>query len=191
MNWAAEKARIAIALDAHDTICYLADARVNSLLGRHEIAIGRPEEAVRLNPSSSMTHYGLGFVLEYVVHSEDAIPHIERAVSLGPRGIFLPGYLGFGSAMLFSLERFDEALDWARRGCNNVNPKPPNFTLMAACLVLFDWQEEAKAVVEDMQVRFNFRSIRDINRFLKRSNMFGRTAAESLIETLRQAGLPE
>ena len=138
-----------------------------------------------------MTHYGLGFVLECVVHSEDAIPHIERAVSLGPRDIFLPGYLGFGSAMLFSLERFDEALDWARRGCNNVNPKPPNFTLMAACLVLFDWQEEAKAVVEDMQARSNFRSIRDVDGFLKRSNLFGRTAAERLIETLRQAGLPE
>ena len=56
LNWVAEKARIAIALDAHDTICHLADARVNSLIGRHEIAIGRAEEVVRLNASSSMTH---------------------------------------------------------------------------------------------------------------------------------------
>lgn len=93
--------------------------------------------------------------------------------------------------MLFSMERFDEALDWARRGCNNVNPRPPNFALMAACLVLLDRQEEAKAVVEDMRARSNFRSIRDVDGFLKRSNMFGRTAAERLIETLRQAGLPE
>jgi adenylate cyclase len=191
LDLAAEKARTGIALDAHDPICQLADGRVNSFLGRHEIAIGRAEEAARLNPSSSMTYHGLGFVLARAGRCEEGIIHEERAVELGPRDIFLPGYLGFGSIMLFDLKRYEEALDWSRRGCNSVNPRPPNFAIVVACLILLNQNNEVAAAVAEMKTRSNLNSIHKLSEQLTRALPL---RAETLIrfsDALRQAGVPE
>ncbi|MBL6598773.1 MAG: hypothetical protein ISP41_07755 [Alphaproteobacteria bacterium] len=191
IDLAVEKSRHSVALDPHDPICHLADARVNSHLGRHEIAISRAEEGVRLNPSSSMTHHSLGFVLGRAGRPEEAFPHIEQAVRLGPRDIFLPGYLGFGAAMLFLLERYEEAAAWGQRSINNVNPRPPNFAFLVASLTLLDRPREANAVVADMRARSGFKTIRDVEVFLDRNPVVNERAGTLITDALRKAGLPE
>jgi adenylate cyclase len=191
LDLAAEKARTGVALDVHDPVCHLADGRVNSFLRRHEIAIGRAEEAVRLNPSSSMTHHALGFVLARAGRSEEGIIHEERAVELGPRDIFLPGYLGFGACMLFDLKRYEEALNWGRRGCNSVNPRPPNFAFVVACLVLLNRNSEVAAAVVEMQTRSSLNSIQKLGEQLTRALPLRAETLLEFSEALRQAGVPE
>jgi adenylate cyclase len=191
LDLAAEKARAGIALDAQDPVCHLADGRVNSFLGRHEIAIGRAKEAVRLNPSSSMTHHALGFVLARAGRSEEGIIHEERAVALGPRDIFLPGYLGFGAYMLFDLKRYEEALDWGRRGCNSVNTRPPNFACVVACLVLLNRNNEIAAALAEMKSRSSLYSIHEIGEQVTRSLPLRAETSTRFVEALRQAGVPE
>jgi adenylate cyclase len=191
LNLAAEKARIGIALDAYDPICHLADARANSFLGRHDIAIGRAEEAVGLNPSASMTHHALGFVLARAGRAGDGIPHFEQAIQLGPRDIFLPGYLGFGSFMLFDLERYEDALNWARRGCNSVNPRPTTFAVVVACLVQLNRDEDVAAAFGDMTARSSIKSVQTLEELLKRIAPFQAETVARFVDALRKAGLPE
>lgn len=57
------------------------------LFGRQqaELAVGEAEQAVRLNPSSSMGRHILGCALDFAGRQEEALPHLESVFELDPR----------------------------------------------------------------------------------------------------------
>jgi len=147
LNPAREKAYKAITLDPRDPICLWNDGRVQSLFGRHDVAISKVEEAIALNPSDAMSHHYLGVVLCTAGRANEAIPHFDQAMRLSPRDIFLPGMRTYRAFALFDLERYDEAFDWVQRARLSPHPRPLTFALMTAVLSKLGRQEEARAAL--------------------------------------------
>ncbi|MCH7778827.1 MAG: tetratricopeptide repeat protein [Gemmatimonadetes bacterium] len=157
------------------------------MLGQHDMAISKVEEAIGLNPNDAMSHYFLGSVLRRAGRAKEAIPHIDHAMRLSPRDIFLTGMLTDRAFVLFDLERYEEALEWARRARLSPNPRTMTFALFAAVLSKLGQQDEARAAVNDLSTHAPGMSCTKY-----RENLFGTPKVmERFADALREAGLPE
>jgi tetratricopeptide (TPR) repeat protein len=76
--------------------------------GRIQEAIGRFEQALRINPDSLDAHNNLGFALLQVGKSQDAIRHFQQALRINPDDPEAPCMLGL---LLFQLGRSSEAIE--------------------------------------------------------------------------------
>ncbi len=187
LNQAREKAYKAITLDPRDPLCLRNDARVHSMLGHHDVAISKGEEAIALNPNDAMSHHFLGAFLCSAGRAKEAIPHIDHAMRLSPRDIFLTGMLTHRAFVLFDLERYEEAFKWVRRASLSPNPRSMTFALLTAVLTKLGRQEEARAALKDLLAHAPGMSCAKY-----RENPFGAPEVmERFADALREAGLPE
>ena len=192
LDEAAEKARAALALDDRDHNCLLVSARVHSLIGLHETAIAHARDAVSLNPSSPMCHYALGFVLGRAGNNDEALTHFESAVRLGPRDIFLPGYLQAGALIYFEIERYEEALEWARRASVSSNPRPTTLHIAIAALMKLGRREEASGTLSNLLSNAGrYKTLGSFSEALHRVWPAATQRNKELVDALREAGLPE
>jgi len=186
LNRALEKAYTAITLDPRDATGLCHAGEVHSMLGQHEMAILKLEEAIALNPADAMARYFLGGVLRRAGRAEEAIPHIDHAMRLSPRDIWLTGMLTDRAFVLFDLERYEEAFDWAQRARLSPHPRTMTFAVFAAVLAKLGRQDEARAAVNDLLAhapRLSYTKYRE--------NLFGTPKVmERLAGALREAGLP-
>ncbi len=157
------------------------------MLGQHDAAISKVEEAVGLNPNDAVSRYFLGSVLCRAARAEEAIPHIDHAMRLSPRDIFITGMLTHRAFALFDLERYEEALEWSRRARLSPNPRSMTFALLAVVLTKLGRKEEARAAVKDLLAHAPAMSCAKY-----RENLFGPPEVmERFVDALREAGLPE
>jgi tetratricopeptide (TPR) repeat protein len=183
-----EKAHKGIALDPRDPVCLLADGRVNTHLGQHDLAISQIKEAIALNPNYAMAHYALGFVLRAAGRAEETLSHVDRAMRLSPHDAFLAGFQGWRAMTLFDLKRYEEAVEWAHRASRNPNPRIWTFAVLAAALTKLGRVEEARDALDELfarQPRFSLGFVRKALSFLKVESI------EPFVEALREAGVPE
>jgi adenylate cyclase len=188
MTQAREKSHKAITLDPHDSVNLWCDGRVHSTLGHHDVAISKVKEAVALNPNDAFAHYVLGVVLYSAGRAEEAIPHIDNGMRLSPRDIFLTGMLFHRALVLFDLERYEEALEWARRASLSPNPRSLTFALLTAVLVKLERKEEAKSALKDLLAMVPEVSCQ---KFEGNPMFGGKAVLDRFIGALREAGLPE
>ena len=182
-----EKALKAITLDPRDPTCLRNDARMHSMFGHHDAAISKIEEVVALNPNDALSHQFLGAFLCSAGRSEEAIPHLEHAMRLSPRDIFITGMLTHRAFVAFDLERYEEAFEWVQRASLNPNPRTMTFALLTAVLFKLGRQEEARAALGDLLAHAP-----GISCAKYRKNEFGAPAVmERFVDALREAGLPE
>ena len=188
LKQAQEKAQKGIALDPRDPVCLLADGRVNTYLGQHDLAISQIKEAIALNPNYAMAHYALGFVLTAAGRAEETISHVDRAIRLSPHDAYLAGFQGWRSMTLFYLKRYEEAVEWAHRASRNPNPRFWNFAVLAASLTKLGRVEEARGALDELFARlprFSLGFVRKALSFMKVGSI------EPFVEALREAGVPE
>ena len=163
------------------------DGRVHSMLGHHDVAISKIEEAIALNPNDAMSHHFLGAVLCSAGRAKEAIPHIDHAMRLSPRDIFLTGMLTLRAVALFDLTRYEEAFEWVQRARLSPNPRTMTFAVLTAVLSKLGREEEARAALDDLLAHAPGMSCAKY-----RENPFtGLEAMERLVDGLREAGLPE
>jgi adenylate cyclase len=187
LNQAREKAHKGITLDPRDPTCLWTDGRVHSMLGRHDVAISKIEEAVALNPNDAMSYHFLGWVLLRAGRAKEAIPHLDRAMRLSPRDIFITGMLTDRAFALFDLERYEEALEWSQRARLSPNPRTMTFALFAAVLSKLGRHDEAFTAVNDLLTHAPGMSC-----VKYRENPFGGPEVMArFVDALRKAGLPE
>ena len=187
LDKALEKAYTAIKLDPRDPTGHWSAGEVHSILGEHDVAVLKVEEATRLNPNDAMARYFLGSVLRRAGRYEEAIPHFDHAMRLSPRDIFMTGMLTDRAFVLFALERYDEALDWARRARLSPNPRTMTFAIFAAVLSTLGRQQEACAAVADFMEHAPGMTCAKY-----RNNLFGTPEVMArMVEALGKAGLPE
>jgi len=105
----------AIMLDPADPFAYVAMARVHTVRADHELAVQHCDRAIGLNPSYSAAHFGRAHSLWMSGHAEEALASHEASMRLSPNDPVTWAYMASYSLALSMLERFDEALDWARR----------------------------------------------------------------------------
>jgi len=187
LSQAREKAHKAITLDSRDPMCLLYDGRVHGMLGQHDVAVSKVEEAIGLNPNDALSRHNLGVVLCSAGRAEEAIPHIDHAMRLSPRDIFFTGMLTHRAFLLFDLERYEEAFEWVRRARLSPNPRSMTFALLTAVLTKLGRREEAQVALDDLLAHAPGMSCAKY-----RENAFGGSEAmDRFSEALREAGLPE
>ena len=191
LSQAREKARIGVNLDDRDPTCLWVDSRVQSLLGRDELAISRAQEAINLNPNSSMVHYIHGFVLGRAGRPHDAIVHVSHAIRISPRDMFSAAFLAYGCSMLFHAERYEEAFEWAQRASHKSNPLTESFLFAVAALVKLGRHDETAIAVADLLAHAPASSLRDIRKKMDLIFPASPEANKSFIEALDEAGLPK
>jgi adenylate cyclase len=114
-------ARRAVMLDGSDPFAHIALSRLHAITGRHDDAIAHCDRAIGLNPSYAMAHFGRGHSLWMSGHPAEALPSNEEAMRLSPKDPLMWAFMASRSIALTLLERYDEALDWARRGARQAN----------------------------------------------------------------------
>jgi tetratricopeptide (TPR) repeat protein len=163
------------------------DGRMRSMLGHHDVAISKFEEAIALNPNDAMSHHFLSAALCSAGRAKEAIPHIDHAMRLSPHDIFLTEMLIHRAFLLFDLECYEEAFEWVRRARLSPNPRSMTFALLSAVLTKLGRQEEARAALNDLLAHAPGMSCAKY-----RGNAFGAPKVmERFVDALREAGLPE
>jgi adenylate cyclase len=187
LNQALSKAYTAITLDPRDATGLWNAGKVHGMLSQHDMAVSKVKEAIALNPTDAMAHYFLGSVLRGAGRSEEAITHLDHAMRLSPRDIWITGMLTDRAFVLFDLERYDEAFEWAQRARLSPNPRTMTFAVFAAVLVELGRLDEARAAVADLLAHAP-----GLTSSKYRENLFGTPEVmERLAAALREAGLPE
>ena len=108
-------ARRAIEFDSRDAFAHAVLSRVHSAKGEFEAAIEEGHTATSLNPNEATAHYHLAWALTLGGRPRDAMPSFETALRLNPRGPETFACLLVGAVALIMLDRFEDAVDWARR----------------------------------------------------------------------------
>jgi adenylate cyclase len=157
------------------------------MLGEHDVAVLKVEEAIHLNPNDAIAQYFLGSVLRRAGRSEEAIPYFDRAMRLSPRDVFITGMLTDRAFVLFALERYEEALEWARRARLSPNPRTMTFAIFAAVLSKLGHQDEARVAVGDF-----LQHVPGMSCGKYQKNLFGTPEVMTrLVDALGEAGLPK
>jgi adenylate cyclase len=165
----------------------------HSLLGwiylfkrQHEEAIKEGERAIELNPNGAEAHANLAFILCLSDKTELAIKLLNRAFRLNP---IPPLYFYIFIAMAYRMdEQYEKAIEFAQKGLSgNPDQLSPYLTLVASYSFLNRTEEAHKAAKEVLKIDPNF----SLEYFYKSIPFKNQEAADSYIELLRKAGLPE
>ena len=153
----------------------------------HDEAIAEFETAIDLSPSFAQAHFGLGWALAYSQRPEEALSEIDKAYRLSPRDPLLFGIAASRAIALMILERYAEAVQWARIAVRQPNAHFRIHAVLAAALGHVGRIDEAKHVVDEL-----LRLRPDYSRVLvERTMPFKRREdLDHFIEGLRKAGLP-
>jgi Flp pilus assembly protein TadD len=147
------------------------------------------ETAIAINPSLSTGHYGLGFAyLNGAGVPEKALPHLDAALRLSPRGPMRWGVLMLKGSALRFLGRHDEAIAVCRQACQFPDVPFMPYMQLAAALAEGGQEPEARAAVKKATEREPAFSVSFV-----RNSFSGmhETYLKSLLDSLRKAGLPE
>jgi hypothetical protein len=101
------------------------------------------------------------------------------------------GFFAAKSIMLFPTERYQEALESARRASTSPNPRPGIFSFLAAMLVKLDRREEAAAEAAEIMLRRPDISLSELREYMVRNFSRATEANKVIIEALRETGVPE
>ena len=185
---AQEKALRGVTLDSQDATCLWADGYVQNMLGHHDLAISRAEEAISLNPNDAAARYSLAMALGCSGRVEEAIPHIDDALRLSPHSVAIAGFQTYRAFILFDLERYEEAVEWARRASRNPYPLAVSFEVVSAALTKLGRPDEAGVALNDLLAHAPGASLGQI----RERPWIGRPETlERYLGALREAGLPE
>ena len=120
------------------------------LLGDLDRAGHFADRALALDPNNAWAWTRRGFIDAYAGHAEKAITAFEHAARLSPLDPFsFNGHIGVGFAN-FVLGRYDEAVQWTRRGMREKSGITWAYRDLAAYLALACKVDEAKAALAEL-----------------------------------------
>jgi TolB-like protein len=179
----------AVSLDQNEPWAHVALGRAYTVSGETEMAIIELRTAITLNPNFVWGHYELGFAYQASAgQPEQALPHFEAALRLGPRNPARFGPLMMKGSALRFLGRHDEAVECCRQACQFPDTSYFPYLHLAAALAEAGKKSEAKAAADramEIQPRLSISFYRE--------NIVGlhERTAKSMIGSMRKAGFPE
>jgi adenylate cyclase len=178
----------AVMLDGSNPFAHVALARIYTIRGEHEAAILHCDRALSLNPSYSPAHFGRAHSLWMSGRPAEALPSHDAAMRLSPNDPVMWAYMASRSIALTLLERYEEALDWARRAIQF-----PNSALYARVATLaaagnLERPDESAAALEWLRQERPWVSVAFLQKTLPISDPDCRDRFET---GLRKAGLSE
>jgi adenylate cyclase len=178
----------AVALDDKDGFAHLALSRMLHLTGQGERAIAEAERSVALNSSFALGYYGLGAAFDWQIRATEGIVALDMSMRLSPQDPMLWAMQTKRASCCFSIEKYDEAEEWARKA---VNVRPDIFQTefyLAMALVGLDRLNEARAAIEAARRARSDLSISVYRHIVRHAKT---EFQEPRIAALRKAGLPE
>jgi adenylate cyclase len=147
LDRAFEPARRAVALDDKDAMGHAVLGRIYTARGEHAPAIAELETALRLNPSLSWAHYGLGMALVLTGRPEEGIREVDWAERLSPHD---PNVWLFEMVRAWgwmSLGDFERAREQAERSVRRPTAGFPAWAALASVLGHLRRVEEARSAL--------------------------------------------
>jgi TolB-like protein/Tfp pilus assembly protein PilF len=151
---ALDLARRAVELDDNDPWAYLALGYI-AFVGRQTAeAAAHYRRAVELNPNFAAAHGYWGYALAFDGQSDEAIERLSLAMRMSPRDRQNAIYMGGMAVAHFLADRFEPAVEWARKAVQQGPSVTAPHRILCASLALAGRLEEARSVlarVREMQ----------------------------------------
>ena len=183
-----EAARKAVAADDNDAMAHTALAIFELFSSHHEEARRRLHRALDFNPNSEFARGYLGVSYAFGGDYEAAVPHLEEAVRLSPRGLLLViWHISKGWAAL-TAEQYDKAIEFTKHA-REANPEFPDiYAVLASAYGHLGNTAAARAALDQLLHRMPGLTASD----QRLARPFARPAdRERFPEGLKKAGLPE
>ena len=147
LDKAFETARTAVALDDKDAMGHAVLGRIYTARGEHVSSIAELETALRLNPSLSWAHYGLGMALVFTGRAEEGISEVDWAERLSPHD---PNVWLFEMTRAWgwmSLSDFERAREQAEQSVRRPMAGFPAWGILASALGHLGRIDEARSAL--------------------------------------------
>jgi adenylate cyclase len=182
-------ARRALQIDDKDPVGYFAIGRIHMMQGDHDASIGALETSIRLNPSFSQAHHGLGMALILAGRLDEARAALEQVERLSPRDpILWATTVTHALADVLSGDT-ETALTWVQKTMQQ--PRAAGYwphAVNAAALVQAGRVDEARDAVQAALRALPKLSIGYLAHNLPAKHPGG---LDPYLDALRAAGLPE
>jgi adenylate cyclase len=154
-------------------------------------ALAAFERAITIDPNLAVAHNYVGQIKVFLGRAGEAAEHTLKAIQLSPRDPQLAEWYYQLGITYIHQQRFEEAVEWARRSVQvNPNLRYP-YRVLAAALALSGRVDEARMVAAEMLRRYPKETI---SRFLTRepwTDPAYRAGQDREIAGMRLAGIPE
>ncbi len=182
----------ALAIKPDDALATYFDGYVQKRLRKNlNQALVAFERAIAIDPNLAVAHNYVGQIKVFLGRASEAAEHTLKAIQLSPRDPQLAEWYYQLAITYIHQQRFDEAVEWARRGVQvNPNLRYP-YRVLAAALALSGRVEEARMVAAEMLRRYPNETI---GTFLTRepwTDPIYRAGQDREIAGMRLAGIPE
>ncbi|MGB7834368.1 MAG: tetratricopeptide repeat protein [Xanthobacteraceae bacterium] len=149
------------------------------------------ERAIALDPNLAVAHNYVGQIKVFLGRASEAAEHTLKAIQLSPRDPQLAEWYYQLAITYIHQRRYNEAVEWARRGVQvNPNLRYP-YRVLAAALALSGRVDEARTVAAEMLRRYPKETI---SAFLTRepwTDPVYRAGQDREIAGMRLAGIPD
>jgi adenylate cyclase len=149
------------------------------------------ERAIAIDPNLAVAHNYVGQIKVFLGRASEAAEHTLKAIQLSPRDPQLAEWYYQLAITYIHQQRYDEAVEWARRGVQlNPNLRYP-YRVLAAALALSGRVDEARIVAAEMLRRYPKETI---STFLTRepwTDPVYRAGQDREIAGMRLAGIPD
>jgi adenylate cyclase len=149
------------------------------------------ERAIALDPNLAVAHNYVGQIKVFLGRASEAAEHTLRAIQLSPRDPQLAEWYYQLAITYIHQQRYNEAVEWARRGVQvNPNLRYP-YRVLAAALALSGRVDEARTVAAEMLRRYPKETI---SAFLTRepwTDPVYRAGQDRESAGMRLAGIPD
>ena len=149
------------------------------------------ERAIALDPNLAVAHNYVGQIKVFLGRASEAAEHTLKAIQLSPRDPQLAEWYYQLAISYIHQQRYNEAVEWARRGVQvNPNLRYP-YRVLAAALALSGRVDEARTVAAEMLRRYPKETI---SAFLTRepwTDPVYRAGQDREIAGMRLAGIPD
>ncbi len=137
----------AVRLDENDPFAHVALGRVHTARGEHDKAIERCNRAIALNPNYASAYFGRAHSLWMSGRPTEAVLSHDEAMRLSPRDPLLWAFQASKAIALILLERYEEALNYARMAQRQPNTALWAFMPEVSVLGLMGRVDEARAAL--------------------------------------------
>jgi adenylate cyclase len=149
------------------------------------------ERAIALDPNLAVAHNYVGQIKVFLGRASEAAEHTLKAIQLSPRDPQLAEWYYQLGITYIHQQRYNEAVEWARRGVQvNPNLRYP-YRVLAAALALSGRVDEARKVAAEMLRRYPKETISAFRTREPWTDPIYRAGQDREIAGMRLAGIPD
>jgi tetratricopeptide (TPR) repeat protein len=161
---------------------------------QHELALAAFQKTLEHNPRYTGAHAHTGAELLYLGRPEEALPHIEKAIELGPDSPFRGMFYWIMGRTKFFLAQYDEAIPWLEKSILVHKDLWYTRLYLVSAYTLIGRMQEAERALSEFYNLFPYNTIARVigaPKIALDDNLFVIVGRRNFHVGLRLAGMPE